>query len=470
MLFFFYPMSNFPALLHPIVANLLNHHQNVVQALSRVHHGPIHLLFPQVFAENCLQYQNKLKELEIPHKLLFACKANKSATFIEMCSSLGLGTDVSSVFELHNALSKGIGGESISVSAPAKDEVFLSLACRVGATIAVESIDELKLLLRLIDQSRPAVLTKIMLRVAVQQAKSTRFGFTTDEISQAAQILRSNQDHLCFEGLSFHLNDYEPENRAVAISDTLSLLIELREILGNGSMINIGGGFTVRYVTKETWHKFKATNGTVSNFGKRAIADYYPYFSEHAGPEFLSKILSCSTHTGMTVKELLQRNAITLCLEPGRSLLDQAGISVFRVLATKYQSRHRDNLAVLNGNFNHLSEQWFNTDFLPDPILIQGDNRSMRSSGTVSFAGNTCMEADMLTWRQVSFDQLPLPGDLIVYPNTAGYQMDSNESTFHHIPIPPKFAVFVEEDKWQCIQDEDFSVLDLKHKTSIKLG
>ncbi|MEV8419056.1 hypothetical protein AB0P45_36665, partial [Streptomyces niveus] len=29
-------------------------------------------------------------------------------------------------------------------------------------------------------------------------------------------------------------------------------------------------------------------------------------------------------------------------------------------------------------------------------------------------------------------------GDLLVYPNTAGYQMDSNESPFHDLAIPPK--------------------------------
>jgi diaminopimelate decarboxylase len=32
-------------------------------------------------------------------------------------------------------------------------------------------------------------------------------------------------------------------------------------------------------------------------------------------------------------------------------------------------------------------------------------------------------------------------GDLLVYPNTAGYQMDSNESRFHDLPLPPKIAV-----------------------------
>jgi diaminopimelate decarboxylase len=35
----------------------------------------------------------------------------------------------------------------------------------------------------------------------------------------------------------------------------------------------------------------------------------------------------------------------------------------------------------------------------------------------------------------------PRPGDLLVYVNTAGYQMDSNESAFHDLPLPPKIVV-----------------------------
>lgn len=41
----------------------------------------------------------------------------------------------------------------------------------------------------------------------------------------------------------------------------------------------------------------------------------------------------------------------------------------------------------------------------------------------------------MITWRKIKFDYLPEPGDYLIYYNTAGYQMDSNESNFHKIPL-----------------------------------
>ncbi|WP_336215585.1 hypothetical protein [Nonomuraea sp. LPB2021202275-12-8] len=57
--------------------------------------------------------------------------------------------------------------------------------------------------------------------------------------------------------------------------------------------------------------------------------------------------------------------------------------------------------------------------------------------------GASCLEPDMLTWRRIALPGRPGAGDLLVYPNTAGYQMDSNESRFHELPLPPKVVITV---------------------------
>ena len=50
------------------------------------------------------------------------------------------------------------------------------------------------------------------------------------------------------------------------------------------------------------------------------------------------------------------------------------------------------------------------------------------------------MEYDMLTWRTIGFPRAPKRGDLLIYHNTAGYQMDKNESSFHQLPLPSRFV------------------------------
>ncbi|EUA27842.1 diaminopimelate decarboxylase domain protein [Mycobacterium xenopi 4042] len=46
----------------------------------------------------------------------------------------------------------------------------------------------------------------------------------------------------------------------------------------------------------------------------------------------------------------------------------------------------------------------------------------------------------MLTWRKVVLPHEPRHGDMLIYPNTAGYQMDKNESQFHDLPLPRRLC------------------------------
>ena len=103
-------------------------------------------------------------------------------------------------------------------------------------------------------------------------------------------------------------------------------------------------------------------------------------------------------------------------------------------------------IITVDGTSLSLSEQWFNSEFLPDPVLISDSTR--QPDGPVfpaCVAGVSCLESDLLSWRKIPFPRRPAIGDLLVYLNTAGYQMDSNESPFHDLPLPPKVVVWWED-------------------------
>ena len=73
-----------------------------------------------------------------------------------------------------------------------------------------------------------------------------------------------------------------------------------------------------------------------------------------------------------------------------------------------------------------------------------------------SVAGNLCLEQDMLTWRKIKFDFVPQKGDWLVYFNTAGYQMDSNESEFHKIPLVKKIIVEKDDAGYLIKEDKEY--------------
>ncbi|HEX8932722.1 MAG TPA: Y4yA family PLP-dependent enzyme, partial [Pseudonocardiaceae bacterium] len=68
--------------------------------------------------------------------------------------------------------------------------------------------------------------------------------------------------------------------------------------------------------------------------------------------------------------------------------------------------------------------------------------------------GASCLEYDMVTWRKIPFPRVPRYGDLLVYPNTAGYQMDKNETEFHQIPLPVRVVLSYTESRFQWRLDE----------------
>ena len=133
-----------------------------------------------------------------------------------------------------------------------------------------------------------------------------------------------------------------------------------------------------------------------------------------------------------------------LMLEPGRALLDQAGFTVFAVQGVKDLDGY--GIVTVNGTSFSVSEQWFASEFLPDPELLPAEREpSAPLAAHVPYracvGGASCLDSDMVTWRKVAFPRRPEIGDLLLYPNTAGYQMDSNESPFHELPLPPKLVV-----------------------------
>ena len=102
-------------------------------------------------------------------------------------------------------------------------------------------------------------------------------------------------------------------------------------------------------------------------------------------------------------------------------------------------------MITVDGLSMSLSEQWKGSEFLPDPVLwpaapaVEPEHPGEPVRACVG--GASCLEYDMLTWRKVPFPRAARAGDLLVYPNTAGYQMDKNESRFHDLPLPARFLV-----------------------------
>ncbi|MFG2441962.1 Y4yA family PLP-dependent enzyme [Nocardia fluminea] len=392
--------------------------------------GPFHVLFPDRVSVNIRSFQSVFTEAGVDGFVYFGKKANKAACVARACAENGAGIDVASSGELVAALGQGVRGEDLMVTGPAKSDELLWLAARHRSLIAIDALDELD---RLTALELPV---RVLLRV-LPAGSTSRFGLDPMELEQAIQAVSAP---ITVSGFSFHLSGYD----ATARSELAAALVgHCRRARANGhpaGTISIGGGFGVDYLDASTWARFQ---NTVSDswFHASPPGEYYPYHFPIPGSAMLAAVLA---HNDLAA--LLRDHGIRLAVEPGRALLDRAGSSVFRVQGVKTRTAQGNpyDILTVDGTSLSLSEQWFDSEYLPDPVLWP---HSPGHRTPTCVGATTCLESDLLSRRRIPLPRRARTGDLLVYPNTAGYQMDSNESPFHELPLPPKVVLRAGADR-----------------------
>ncbi|WP_328290507.1 type III PLP-dependent enzyme domain-containing protein [Nocardia aurantiaca] len=403
-------------------------HPNLLRTIAENVGGPFHIMYPARIVENIRAFQKVFADAEVRGDIYYAKKANKSPSVVGACAKTGTGLDVSSGGEFLAALRGGIRGADLMVTGPAKSDDLLELSARYSALVAIDNLDELARLAGL------GIPSRALLRVQPPGSES-RFGLTDFELDLA--LTRTDITAIRLEGFSFHLTGYEAAPRAEMAASLLERCPEARSLGHPITTISIGGGFGVDYVPAEAWNAFTKLVNPRWFHNERFLSpkSYYPYHFPEPGPRMLAAVLA-NNDLGARLREA----GIRLAIEPGRALLDHAGCSVFGIQGIKTRIAYGVpyDILTVNGSSLSLSEQWFNSEYLPDPILWPQSAGSMTPT---SIGGCTCLEGDMLSWRRVPLPRAAEMGDLLIYPNTAGYQMDSNESAFHDLPIPPKVVL-----------------------------
>lgn len=392
--------------------------------------SPCHILFLENFKSNIQAFQNVFSDFCMQNNIYYSCKANKGQAFLVEASNQACGIEVSSIYELRDAL---VYTNKIIASGPAKSVEYLKLAIENNIIISVDDIAELRVIASF---NLPV---KVIIRISNLMNKISRFGVQVSSLDDCLEIVKMSK--ILLLGFSFHINNYRVDEKIQAIYEILDIVKNKRIEI---KYIDIGGGLPVRYCVDNDYEQFLSKNNRNMYFSNREIKDFYPYANKLYGANAFRYILSC-------VNGIL--NGIELIIEPGRCLLADCGISIFNVYYLK--ELEHENVVVTDGNINCLSEQWFNSDYLIEPLLYKTVYPHKQEPILASVAGNLCLEQDMITWRKLKFDCHPEYGDKLIYFNTAGYQMDSNESTFHKIPLVQKYIAIMDE-RIYLVKDEDY--------------
>ncbi|MFD3326612.1 alanine racemase [Streptomyces sp. NPDC058701] len=427
-----------------MVSTLLADHRVLLADLLDGLGSPLHVVLPEIFEENVRRLRRAFAEAGATADILFAKKANKADCYVTSAAGLGVGVDVASAPELVKALAGGVPGHRIGISGPEKDDTLHALAVQHGCMIAVDSISELRRLAATARLARRQA--TVLLRSRTSGQPGSRFGLSAAERGAAVSLCAELTASISLRGFSFHLNGYSAAERATAANEMIEHCLDARR-RGSPSaeLVDIGGGLPVRYVEPRLWDEFLEQNEPSHYHAGKDFKDFYPYGGQYAA-QSVRAIMAHPVDGGESLSAKAGRNDIRFVVEPGRALLDQAGFTMYRVQQVD-DRRDSDGYAIVTvaGSSFSLSEQWFNSDFLPDPLLMSAQP-TVDQMFPACVAGSTCLESDLVTWRKIGFPRPVRRGDHLVYLNTAGYQMDSNESPFHDAALPLKAVLRLGDD------------------------
>ncbi|CAM5727005.1 Y4yA family PLP-dependent enzyme OS=Streptomyces alboniger OX=132473 GN=CP975_28160 PE=4 SV=1 [Streptomyces alboniger] len=243
------------------------------------------------------------------------------------------------------------------------------------------------------------------------------------------------------EGFSFHLSGYALQPRADMAARLVELCLKARVMGLEAGRISIGGGLPISYTDADSWHAFLETQRPAHYHAGKTFnsGDFYPYHSPasgaHADRPAADPPRARSRHTrpgSRRCRSGAAAGAGPCPAGPGRRhRLPYSGGQGPRRLPAADGQRHQPEPV------GAVVQQRVRPRPAADPAAAEYPNRRVprqRRRGHLPGIGHA----------HLAQDRLPSPATRRgppALPNTAGYQMDSNESPFHDLPLPPKVVI-----------------------------
>jgi diaminopimelate decarboxylase len=373
------------------------------------------------------EYVRAFEQRTDAFEVIYASKAfPATAAYRVMCDE-GLSVDVASGGELRVALAAGFDPARIHLHGNNKTEAELRYAFESGVGhLILDSFDEIELADRLLDRPQ-----KVLIRVTPGIKPSThdyvqtgqldsKFGFgLADRLAERAVERVRESDHLELVGLHAHIGsqifELEPYVKAIEVIADFCDGVDLEP-----ELLNVGGGLGIAYLDTDE---------------PPSIEDY----------------VDVKVRGVQQVFDPVPR----ILVEPGRSLVGNAGITAYRVGTVKEIPGVRTYVAVDGGMSDNLRPMLYGAHY----EAVIADRAGEVPDTLATIAGMHCESGDVLV-RDTELAG-PRVGDVLVTPATGayGYAMANN---YNGVPRPPvifcrdgEARVVVRRETWDDLLSRD---------------
>ncbi|MCJ1735041.1 diaminopimelate decarboxylase [Listeria ivanovii] len=387
--------------------------------LAEKYGTPLYVYDVALIRDRARGFKKTFEELGVKAQVAYASKAFSAVAIYQLMAEEGLSLDVVSGGELYTAIKAGFPAERVHFHGNNKsvEEIHMALDYGIGCFV-LDNYYEISLLEDILIErnEKAAVLIRVTPGIEAhthdyiltgQDDSKFGFGLTNGQAEAAIKQVLHASASFDLIGLHCHIGSqiFETTGFKLAARRIMDKLVEWHQTLGfDSQVLNLGGGFGVRYTAED----------------------------EPLEPsEYVRQIIE-------EVRDVASTNAIAIpeiWIEPGRSLVGEAGTTLYKVGSRKEVPGIRNYVAVDGGMSDNIRPALYDAHY--DAVLAASPERIPEE--TVAIAGKCCESGDMLIW------DLPLPksnaGEVLAVFCTGayGYAMASN---YNRIPRPP--VVFVE--------------------------
>ncbi len=372
---------------------------------------PLYVFNEPVIRERCRQWREAFRDYAGGADVAYAAKAGLTLALARLISQEDLHLDVVSGGELFVALRAGMPAARIHVHGNNKppQEIAEALDAGVGRFV-VDNFDELAALEREAAHRhrRQAILLRVAPGIEAHThdyirtgSQASKFGFDlqTGQALEAARRAEASP-HLHLMGLHAHIGSQILDVSAVTplVATMLDLWARMASVLGRPlEELNLGGGAGIRYAGERT-----LPPAEVAEAMGRAVTD------------------GCAER-GLPLPRL--------AVEPGRSIVGEAGVALYTVGTQKHIPGLVSYVAVDGGMGDNIRPALYGAEY----TVVLANRMSAPPSAAVHVVGRYCESGDFLA-RGALLPALEA-GDLLAFYSAGAYQYPM-ASNYNLVPRP----------------------------------
>ena len=392
--------------------------------MAKKYGTPLYLLSEDSVRYNCRTYVNAVRKNFGDGS--YPCFASKALSFKGIYSIVGdegMGSDAVSAGELYTANAAGFDMSRVFFHGNNKTDADIRYAIELGTGwFVVDNVNELDSLDKIAGEM--GVKQKILLRITPGIDPHTHQAIATGKVDskfgsaiatgQAEEIVRLalGKNNIELHGYHCHIGSqiFEVEPFIQAAEIMIGFIADIKASVGfEADVLNLGGGFGVRYVKEHPYFDYAGAITTLANAVKSACAEK---------KVVLPKII----------------------LEPGRAIVADACLTLYTVGSVKQIPDIKNYVSVDGGMPDNPRYALYQSQY-EFVIANKANNKPVYAC---SIAGRCCESGDLIGENVML--QTPEKGDILAVEVTGAYNY-SMASNYNRLPRPAMVVLRNGEDR-----------------------